>query len=345
MTVIMMMFYVFLLSCYVSVQGTYSPKAECAQHFIFEGVWDHNNGQGLRNLTVNEHNSLRYHSVMKDTCQFSDFLKASTANEAVRGHLNEEIEHTLLFRLKALRGKTWLNIGTSIDHRITRTVCPYFKTSEKVTLAEEGDLNIYLAHCYLPMLDFHIAYVFSGSLAFNFTESSARSFYSLLQGTLSTTLTSSNSTLPPPAMITLSGIEWDLKMNPNVTAAELRNCTLRRIEILSELFPGMIFSLRTQYYSGGRRGNSPTQPYRFVELSEVFYELARERYPIALSLLSPLSPKILLLVSDIRVMMREGGLWSTGWTDGLHPGVWVVLQYTNLVMHQMNDAILLYGRK
>ncbi|RYH01094.1 hypothetical protein EON65_48585, partial [archaeon] len=214
----MMQLLVYFLSLCIcsTIYGSFVHRHECVEKFIFEGVWGDD-----RNLTKDEHIGLRYHSLMQEPCQLSDFLKASSANEVVRGHLNEAIENEMLFRLKALRGKTWLTIGTSIDHRNLRIACPLFRAEEFPELIEHGDLRMTVLHCRLPKLDFTIAYAFAGAIVFNYTESDTRAKYNAVYEIFNTT-----ASLPHPDFLTLSGIEWDIKENINVSKTELYTTTL-----------------------------------------------------------------------------------------------------------------------
>eukprot|EP01031_Cornospumella_fuschlensis_P027200 gene27200-32865_t len=171
-------FCLLVLSLSSSVSASTTYRHECIQKFIFEGFWEHNNGEDLhkgRNnmngLSNDQQAAMRYQSLFQDLCGFSDYLKASTERELIRGHLNEEIESQLFFRLKALRGKTWFTLGTSVDHSVTRLVCPLFGSQETVEIFEDDSDKFYMCHCRLPKLDVNIAYSFAGPIAFNFTES------------------------------------------------------------------------------------------------------------------------------------------------------------------------------
>ena len=89
----------------------------------------------------------------------ADLLKLSV-DEVVRGHLNDEIERDTLTRLKRVRGKYMLQLGTSVDHRNLRAGCPLFGT-EREPLQRDG---IIITKCRIPLLDFDMLYAFNGAL-------------------------------------------------------------------------------------------------------------------------------------------------------------------------------------
>jgi hypothetical protein len=302
-----------------------SASGGCSSHHLFNGTWD-NLGPlktGSKEFPA-EQLTARFHSSIEQSCSLSDFLKAAK-DPIVCGHLTEKNEFDMILRLSNTREKTWLSIGTSIDHRNLRIGCPVFGQERKVLLHRTKSESILVAHCKIPVLDVTLAYVFGGALSLASLEEKSALYEAIHEalGLLN---------LPKVGLITLSGIEWDLKENKNVNISEYEQSVESNIKLISRRWPSTPMSLRTQYYSVDNKGISLASIARIEELNEVFHNVAQKSHTAANS------NKI--FVSDMRNLMRFNGTYASGWTDGLHPSGWVTLQYMNLVLHQMNDVLI-----
>eukprot|EP01031_Cornospumella_fuschlensis_P029310 gene29310-35383_t len=127
-----------------------------------------------------------------------------------------------------------------------------------------------------------------------------------------------------PAFITLAGIEWDLKLNRNVTKLDFRSATISHLNLLYSLWPNALFSLRSQYYSSGRKGAFAEES-KLLELNEAFYDISRESYHRA--------DRVALRFEGDDAARRVVFQRVDGWTA---PG--------DVGHHAVNDALVLFKR-
>ena len=70
---------------------------------------------------------LRFYSNRHSECEIADLLWGAVDKfETIRGHVNDAKMQYRDHRLSGLRDRTWLMLGSSIDHRVTRFLCPLF---------------------------------------------------------------------------------------------------------------------------------------------------------------------------------------------------------------------------
>lgn len=82
-------------------------------HNIYNGTWNEIiTHKGYQNL------SMKFHSNYEDYCNIKDFLIYSSDKTLLPDNINEDILIETKWRLKEIRYKFWLLLGTSVDHRL-----------------------------------------------------------------------------------------------------------------------------------------------------------------------------------------------------------------------------------
>jgi len=275
-------------------------------------------------------------------CDLADVCAmASEVNPGVRSPFKwtDAQERYTLERLQGVRNTLWLTVGTSIDHRMTRVVCPKVFGNRKQDLLGKAGTVIDL--CTFDPLNFTLAYTFTdglGSTADALTFSARASHLADVQRLLSDA-----GYWAGPTFLTISGMEWDIKhwIDSGVPPEKypFASATLGArllINAAHKQWPRLkSVSVRNVYETHSPKsilGNSSVMRAfnSLIAAMEVPFASGQSRVQHQCSQS--------VLIANMAALMRQGGRREAGWSDGLHPASWVTVQYVNLMMNILSDV-------
>ena len=134
-----------------------------------------------------------------------------------------------------------------------------------------------------------------------------------------------------PDFLTMAGVEWDFKHWQDAKAAPdfaaIRPAINMQVHIAREQWPTLSgLFLRTMYRSD-RYVRIPAYVEQYNHILRSFHKAS------AVSS----RPCESIYIADMALLMRHNGTHKSGWTDGLHPGPWVTLQYVGLCANALAD--------
>lgn len=264
--------------------------------------------------------SNRFISTSDVECDITDLLLLSPS-AAVTKRLTDANERHLLARLQGLRGKVWLTIGTSVDHRSTR-FCEFLFGK---THSFSDDDGLFFDFCVFERLNFTMMYTFQDGFSTTVSSRNAtqqRLRFSKIHMTL-------NAHGWQPNFLTMAGVEWDFKHWVDAKAepdfAAIRPTIQMHVHAARKEWPALSgLLLRTQYSSDGYTSNRG-QVERYNRILHSFRSLDQSK------------PCESIYIADMAKLMRHNGSLSSGWTDGLHPSPWVTLQFVGLCVNALAD--------
>jgi len=280
----------------------------------------------------------------------------------VRGRVTDASELHASQRLRGLRGKLWLMIGTSVDHIVIRDLCGYFNVEHHVADAAATSLHpspgLHFDYCRLPSpIDLTIVYVGYKGLTALEVQANA-SLQHRRFGELQHLLTAALGANHTPDFLSLGGIEWDFKQwgsqhrQPSSDGdwGAIRQSLLAQLRAARRFWPRLTARvLRTQYRTSYRwyKGWVDVDGAEYAKYNELMRGLATEGCG-GVQLLD-----IARTMNCSHVGVGQGGAFAsagggdasygacgkeTGWTtDGLHPANWAIREYFGLALNVLAD--------
>jgi hypothetical protein len=349
--------------------------ASGCSHALWVGQWLIDPLSNASLLAGNGALEQRFHAAADDQCEPAHAFLLSP-EPRIRGHVTDANERHASSRLRGVRSKLWLLIGSSVDHQIVRDVCVDFRAQRLDVEAPPTALHplpgLRIDYCTFPSpLGLKVAYIGYKGLTALEVQSNA-SLQAQRFGEISSLLRATKALGTTPDFVSFGGIEWDFKqwglqkMQPHSAAdwAAIRNALALQLAAARQAWPrlhGLFLrsQFRTTYrwyrdwvdvageeyerYNGLMRGlaaaSTAAPPAQTLGGSAE----ASTREPGGAAAGSACGAVHVLDIARAFNCTNERGYHScgreSGWTvDGLHPSPWAMRAYFSTAVNVLADV-------